>query len=149
MSLLQQEPDKLVSSRQLPAFPIDESLARFSALSLPERAAAILAAIAPAIQSAPARDASAQFMDQLLKRWLSDGLPASERRKLNPLERESDEALRLILQEAFAVLVLTRMILRVEELWAGQRPYYRLGPDGRLALERDDAAEVIARRLPE
>jgi hypothetical protein len=66
-----------------------------------------------------------------------------------PEQRETWFSLELVLQEAFGVLVLTRMVIRRETDYKGATNVtYVLGPDGRASQTREDVAEVVARRLP-
>jgi hypothetical protein len=115
-----------------------ESISR---LSLTERAAELLITIAPAIEQAD----DFRGMQALLSPWLPD----SGWMNWTPEQRETWFSLELVLQEAFGVLVLTRMLIRRESDYKGATNVtYALGPDGRASQTREDVAEVVARRLP-
>ena len=116
-----------------------ESISR---LSLTERAAELLITIAPAIEQAD----DFRGMQALLSPWLPD----SGWMNWTPEQRETWFSLELVLQEAFGVLVLTRMLIRRESDYKGATNVtYVLGPDGRASQSREDVAEVVARRLPD
>jgi hypothetical protein len=113
-----------------------------SRLSLPVRAAELLTTIAPAIEQTD----DYMGMRVLLAPWLPD----SDWMSWSPEQRATWFSLELILQEAFGVLVLTRMLIRRESQHKGATDVtYALGPDGRASLSRKDVAEVVARRLPD
>jgi hypothetical protein len=120
----------------------DGALRHFSALPVPQRAAELLAGIAPALGT------SQSGMDQLLGPWCpvsTTGLGADD-----PPRPDGWWALRRVLLEAFQALELARLILRQEDTtnhW-GTVTGYELAPDGKAALERGGVAEVVARRLP-
>jgi hypothetical protein len=58
-------------------------------------------------------------------------------------------SLALILREAFQVLILKRILIRQEQTYKGATWItYVDSPDGRAALDRRDAADAEARRLP-
>ncbi len=115
---------------------------RISEQPLSERAAELLNTIAPAIQQADEH----LGMRVLLGPWLPD----SGWMNWSPEQRATWFALELVLQEAFQVLVLTRMLIRRESEYRGATSVtYVLGPDGRAAQSRGDVAEIVARRLPD
>ena len=121
---------------------IAATLHRVSRLSLPERAAELLTAIAPAIEQTD----DYMRMQVLLAPWLPD----SDWMNWSPAQRATWFSLELILQEAFQVLMLTRMLIRRESQYKGATDItYALGPDARAALSRGDAAEIVTRRLPD
>jgi hypothetical protein len=115
---------------------------RISQLSLPERAAELLNTIAPAIEQAD---------DYLGERvLLAPWLPDSDWMNWSPEQRATWFSLELVLQEAFQVLALTRMLIRRESEYKGATNVtYALGPDGRAAQSRGDVAEIVTRRLPD
>jgi|SRR5690348_13518208 len=116
-----------------------ESISR---LSLPERAAELLIMIAPAMEQAD----DYRGMQNLLASWLPD----TDWMNWSAEQRETWYSLQLVLQEAFGVLVLTRMLIRRESPYQGATYVtYALGPDGRAAQTRGDVAEVVTRRLPD
>jgi hypothetical protein len=113
-----------------------------SRLSLPQRAAELLNTIAPAIEQAD----DYLGMGALLAPWLPD----SDWMNWSPGQRAAWFSLELVLQEAFQVLVLTRMLIRRESQYKGATDVtYALGPDGRAAQGRGDVAEIVTRRLPD
>jgi hypothetical protein len=120
--------------------PVESTLQHLTGLSLSERAAELLERVTESI------DQDAQAMDQLLAPWL----PESDWASLSPEQRKNWLALALILREAFQALVLTRMVIRQEQTYKGATwVTYVNSPDGRAALDRDDVAAVVARRLPD
>jgi hypothetical protein len=115
---------------------------RISRLSLPERAAELLNTIAPAIGQSD----DYLGMRALLVPWLPD----SDWTNWSPEQRATWFSLELVLQEAFQVLVLTRMLIRRESEYKGATDVtYAVGPDGRAAQIRGDVAEIVTRRLPD
>jgi hypothetical protein len=137
--------DATVPEATGPATVPDQVAATFdsiSRLSLPERAAELLVTIGPAIEQAD----DYLGMQALLTPWLPD----SDWLNWSPEQRETWYSLQLVLQEAFQVLVLTRMLIRRESQYKGATDVtYALGPDGRASQSRGDIAEVVARRLPD
>lgn len=98
--------------------------------------------IAPAIQQAD----DYLGMRVLIAPWLPD----ADWMNWSPEQRATWFSLELVLQEAFQVLVLTRMLIRRESEYRGATAVtYVLGPDGRAAQIRGDVAAVVARRLPD
>lgn len=120
----------------------DAALAHFSALTVPQRAAEVLAGISSMLGG------SGSGMDQLLGLWCpvsTSGLAADD-----PPRPDGWWALRHVLLEAFQALELSRLVMRQEDStnhW-GTVTGYELSPDGKAALERGDVADVVARRLP-
>ena len=120
----------------------DAILRYLTGLSLPQRAAEVLRGIAANLGT------SRSGMDELLNPWCPvsmTGLPAD-----TPPRPDGWWALRDVLLEAFQALELARLVVRQEEStnhW-GTVTAYRLGSDGKAALERGDVADVVARRLP-
>jgi hypothetical protein len=85
-------------------------------------------------------------MRTLLTPWLPD----ADWMSWSPEQRATWLSLELVLQEAFGVLVLTRMLIRRENQYKGATDVtYALGPDGRAAQGRGDVAQVVGRRLPD
>ncbi len=118
------------------------TLDRLSHLPPPERAAEVLNAIAPAIDKLD----DYLGMQELLKPWLPD----SGWMKWSPDQRHTWFSLELVLQEAFQVLVLTRMLIRRESPDRfGTTVTYALGPDARDAQSAGNVPAVVARRLPD
>jgi hypothetical protein len=118
---------------------IEATLAAVRALTLVERAAQLLSSIAPDIS---ASDQRAQ-MSSVLAQWLPDfGMDYTHE------QWDQWYDLQLLLQDAFQVLVLTRLLVRREsaDRW-GTVVAYTLSPDGHAALDAGNAADVIARRL--
>jgi hypothetical protein len=113
---------------------------RISAQPLSERAAELLNTIAPAIQQAD----DYLGMRALLAPWLPD----SDWMSWSPEQRATWFSLELVLQEAFQVLVLTRMLIRRESQYKGATDVtYALSPDARAAQSRGDVADVVVGRL--
>ena len=118
------------------------ALDRISGLSLSDRAAELLNTVAPAIEHADDY--------QGMRALLAPLLPDSEWMKWSPEQRATWFSLELLLQEAFQVLVLTRMLIRRETQYKGATDVnYALGPDARAAQSRGHVAGVVARRLPD
>ncbi len=116
---------------------------RLSELPLPQRAAELMSAIAPALEQAD----DYPGMRALLGALLPDD---ADWMKWSPQQRAVWLSLELSLQEAFQALVLTRLLIRRESQYKGATDVtYALGPDGREAHDRGDVAEVVARRLPD
>ena len=123
------------------------ALEYFAGLTVPQRAAELLETIATAIVRAPA--SWAPQMNHLLE--LQIPMPAKHWSDLSERQRADHARLELLLAEAFQALVLARMLIRRETMGpqGGTIVSYANSPDGRAALERGDAAEVVARRLPD
>ena len=76
--------------------------------------------------------------------------PCSRWTNWSPEQRATWFSLELVLQEAFQVLVLTRMLIRRESEYKGATDVtYAVGPDGRAAQIRGDVAEIVTRGLPD
>jgi hypothetical protein len=131
-----------VADPSVGADQVAAALDRISRLSLSERAAELLNTVAPAIE---------QVDDYLgMRALLAPLLPDADWMNWSPEQRATWFSLELLLQEAFQVLVLTRMLIRRETQYKGATDVtYALGPDGRAAQGRGDVAEVVARRLPD
>jgi hypothetical protein len=140
-----EDSDATVAGSAVPSAEADQVAAAFdriSRLSLPERAAELLNTIAPAIQQAD----DYLGMRALLTPWLPD----SEWMNWSPEQRATWFSLELVVQEAFQVLVLTRMLIRRESEYKGATNVtYALGPDGRAAQTSGDVVEIVTRRLPD
>ncbi len=120
------------------------ALQHFQPLTAPQRAAEVLAGIGT--------DSGGQ--SNLLEQWLPDvgGIIGS----VDPPDEWWDQrqALKDLLDETFWVLQLARLVIRHEETSttygdAGTHVTYRVSADGRAALDRGDAAAVVARRVPD
>lgn len=112
-------------------------------MPLPQRAAELMNAIAPALE---------QVDDYPGMRALIGSLLPDDADWMNwsPQQRADWLLLELALQEAFQALVLARMLIRRESQYKGATDVtYALGQDGRLAQSRGDVSEVVARRLPD
>jgi hypothetical protein len=127
---------------------VDEStLEHFSGLEVARRAAEVLSCIVPAIDEFKRDQHRYPRMNELLSRWLPE--PTS---KWSAEQWQRYEALQLLLFEAFQTLVLSRLVTREEAgtvSGTATSIRYANSPAGRAAADRGDAAEVIARRLPE
>ena len=129
---------------------IKASLDHFAGISLHQRSAEVLHGVAATIDQTddPSDIVSPHLgMDMLVASWLPD----SNWMNITPEQRGSWFSLQLILDEAFQVLVLARLLVRHEatDNRQGTNAAYFISPDGRAALGRGDVAEVIARRLPD
>jgi hypothetical protein len=139
--------DTIADQRSVPDLSTDADQVastheQLSGLQVPERAAEVLARIAPAIEQAD----DYMGMRALLARWLPD----ADWMKWSPEQRATWFSLELILQEAFQALEFARMLIRRESEYKGATAItYALSPDSRAALSRGDVAQVVARRLPE
>jgi hypothetical protein len=119
---------------------VGTTLAHFSAMSMPQRAAELLENVTASL------DEGALAMDQAL----APLLPETDWMAMSPQQRTDWTSLALILREAFQDLVLTRMLIRQEQTYRGATwVTYVNSPDGRAAVGRRDVAEVVARRLPD
>jgi hypothetical protein len=113
------------------------AIEHFSALTLADRAVELLGKLA---------EENDVTMEDVLGKWLPEfaethGWPSEQRKRYFSFE--------LLLSEAFQALVLSRMAIRMEHrpLHDATKVTYAASPDGRAALERGDAAAVIARRV--
>jgi hypothetical protein len=117
-----------------PAAPdLGASVQHFRELTVPQRAAEVLAGIEPP-------GVRGRRMADVLSRWVPD------------LEDPPDDwfELQRLLLEAFQALELSRLVMRYEPFsnkWETDNRYV-ISPDGLTALERGDVAEVVTRRLP-
>ena len=121
--------------------PLAAGIEHFSELTPPQRAAELLENIAPKIDDYLAGN-TRPTMPMLLEPWLGP-------RQQKNLQRW--DSLQRLLQEAFQILVLARLVIRGEGDFTGSgtKVWYANSPDGRTALDRRDVADVIARRLPD
>ncbi len=121
------------------ADPSAADLARFSAMQLPERAAAVLAGIRPALE------ADVNFQDKTQRKLLEVWVP-------EPPGRWPDSLMPLwqLLAEAFAALEQARLVVGADagRDSGGPVTFYWLSEDGHAALESGDVAAVVTRRLP-
>ena len=131
---------------------ISSALARLSALSVPERAAEVLAEIAPSLAAAwdevdwSGLDRPRTDMNTLLEPLV----PQVRYKDLSPEQRRDRAGLRWTLAEAFQALVLSRLLIRQDPSGSvNSDASYATSPDGLAALRRGDVAAVIARRLPD
>lgn len=132
---------------------VTSALEHFAGLSVPERAAEVLAVVAPAITAAwnavdwttieaPARTNMHDLLEPLV--------PEVRYKDLSPEQRWKLAGLRVTLAEAFQALVLSRMLIRQDPSGSvSSQARYSTSRDGLAALQREDVAEVVARRLPE
>jgi hypothetical protein len=121
------------------------TLAQFQPLAVADRATAILEALRSDL------DAGGAKMDWLLSRWLVE---PKDWTKVSDDFQTTWDTLKVILQEAFGLLVLARLLIRCEHshsaMYSGATIVtYVISPDGRDALSRGDVAGVITRRLPD
>ncbi|HKP90025.1 MAG TPA: hypothetical protein VJT75_08630 [Thermoleophilaceae bacterium] len=138
----------------MPATVWADALARYRAMPVPERAAEMLAKIAPALaesfeeatwkQGLGPRDTEGDSLVALL-------IPLARRPdKLSPEQWRARYELRVTLSEALNALVIARLLINWDAGSSGGSVIqYAVSPDGRAALQRGDVAEVVARRLPD
>jgi len=135
-----------------PGDPISSALERFAALSLPERAAEVLAVVGPGITAAwDAVDWSSWGLPKAtdMHQLLEPLVPQVRFKDLSPEQRMKLASLRVTLAEAFQALVLARMLIRQDPSGGlYSEAAYANSPDGVAALERGDVAAIVARRLP-
>ncbi len=128
------------SGTQAEADYVGRALGYFSGLSVPQRAAGILAKVTSSLEE------DSLAMDQILAGWL----PGSDWMAMPVEERRDWLALAQLLREAFQALVLARMLIRQEQTYKGATwVTYVNSPDGRAALAGGDVAGVVARGLPD
>ena len=119
------------------------TLAHYEGLPFAQRAAELLAQIGPALDGG-AGAAAQTLIDPLL--------PAIHDADLKISDEEWNAAVRLevVLHDSLQTLVLGRLLMRREFPYKGATDIsYRISPDGSAALTAGNAAEVLARRLPD
>ena len=119
------------------------TLEHYEGLPFAQRAAELLAQIAPTLEGGAG--ASAQSLIDPL-------LPAIHDADLKISEEEWSAAVRLevVLHDALQTLVLGRLLMRREFPYKGATDItYRTSPDGSAAVAAGDTADVLARRLPD
>jgi hypothetical protein len=138
----------------MPATVWTDALARYRAMPVPERAAEVMATIAPALaerfheatwkQGIGPRDTEGTWLVALL-------IPSARRPdKLSPEQWRAMYELRVTLAEAMNALVSARLLINWDVGSSGGSVIkYAVSPDGLAAVERGDVAEVVARRLPD
>jgi hypothetical protein len=131
-----------------------EALERFSAMSVPERAAEVLRTVAPAIsetwENASFKQGGGVLLDTRASRLISLLVPHTGIRpdRVTPDQHRTIDELRVTLAEALHALVLARLLIPHEAASGDTYILYANSPDGLGALDRGDVAEVVARRLP-
>jgi hypothetical protein len=137
-----------------PATVWSDALERYRAMPVPQRAADVLARVAPALAESFDRATWKQGIgprgtegDALLGLLI----PSARRPdKLSPDQWRAMHELRVTLAEGLNALVTARLLINWDAGSAGGSVIkYAVSPDGRAALERGDVAEVVARRLPD
>jgi hypothetical protein len=136
------------SSQQLPdgLADVENGLQHFSGLSLAQRAAEVPETIAPELDD---QIVNPLRLPQLLSHWLPDRDKTMMTDKWSWEQRRRRFELEVLLSEAVQVLVLARMLVRLER-WAndkGTTVSYANSPDGRAALDQNDVADAIGRRV--
>jgi hypothetical protein len=138
----------------VPATVWADALDRYRAMPVPERAAEVMAAFAPALaerfeaatwkQGMVPRDTTGALLLELL-------IPSARRPdKLSPEQWRAMYELRVTLAEAVNALVAARLLIDWDAGGSGGSLIkYAVSPDGRAAVDRGDVAEVVARRLPD
>ena len=126
-----------------------EALERYRSMSVPERAAEVLATVAPALaeywdsaELDPRQRLHATNHQALLEHML----PAT---RVGRVPYRTTAELGVTLAEAFNALVLARLLIPYDYFVGGSQVLYSISADGLAALERGDVAEVVARRLPD
>jgi hypothetical protein len=118
-------------------------------MSVPERAAEILARIAPALAEywdSAELDPVERLHKTNQSALLRHLLPETTRGSV-PYRTQAEVG--VVLAEAFNALVLARLLVP-DDRFAGQSQLvYSISADGLAALERGDVADVVARRLPD
>ena len=129
-----------------------DALERYRAMPVAERAASLLATVAPAIAEsfdkanwragiAPLHTEGDSLLELLI--------PQTRRPdKLSPEQWRAMYELRITLAEALNALLIARLLINFDYGSGGSVIKYAVSPDGLAALERGDVAEVVARRLP-
>jgi hypothetical protein len=140
--------------QEMPATVWDDARDRYRAMPLPERAADVMATIAPALaesfhaatwkQGIGPRDTEGDSLVALL-------IPSARRPdKLSPEQWRARHELHVTLAEALNALVIARLLINWDAGSSGGSVIkYAVSPDGLAAVERGDVAEVVARRLPD
>jgi hypothetical protein len=121
-----------------------QALASLTALPFAERAAHVFAQVAPAIDAA--EDACT------VKNAILPLLPDDFRARPDMPWAIWTQAVELeyVLHDLFQALYLARLVMRHESEYRGATEVvYRLSADGKAALAAGNAAEIIARRLPD
>jgi hypothetical protein len=140
--------------QEMPATVWDDARDRYRAMPLPERAADVMATIAPALaesfdkatwkQGIGPRGTEGDSLVALL-------IPSARRPdKLSPEQWRAKHELHVTLAEALNALVIARLLIHWDAGSSGGSVIkYAVSPDGLAAVERGDVAEVVARRLPD
>jgi len=119
------------------------TLAHYQGLPFTERAAEVLGLVGPALAGGEKGSAGSLLAPFLAP--IHDG-------DFNPPQDEWTAAVALedVLHDAFQMLVLGRLVRRSELQFKGATDIsYSLSADGAAALAAGNAAEVLARRLPD
>jgi hypothetical protein len=130
-----------------------DALERYRAMPVAERAASVLATVAPAIAEsfdkanwkagiAPLHTEGDSLLELLVPQTARPD-------KLSPEHWRAMYELRITLAEAFNALVIARLLINFDYGSGSVVIKYAVSPDGLAALERGDVAEVVARRLPD
>jgi hypothetical protein len=130
-----------------------DALGRYRTMPVAERAASVLATIAPAIAEkfdnanwkagvGPSHTDGDSLLDLLIPQTTRPD-------KLSPEQWRAMYELRITLAEALNALVIARLVINFDYGSGVVGIRYAVSPDGLAALERGDVAEVVARRLPD
>jgi hypothetical protein len=117
-------------------------------MSVPERAAEVLATIAPALAEfwdSAALDPRKRLHTTNHKALLEHMLPKTG---AGTVQYRTQVELGVVLAEAFNALVLARLLIPYDYFVGSSQVLYSISADGLAALERGDVAEVVTRRLP-
>ena len=131
-----------------------DALERYRAMPVPERAAAVMATIAPALAQSFDKATWKQGIgpaDTEGRSLLALLIPSARRPdKLSPEQWRAMHELEVTLAEALNALVIARLLINWDAYISGGSVIkYAVSPDGLAALGRGDVAEVVARRLPD
>jgi hypothetical protein len=131
-----------------------DALERYRAMPVPERAAEVMATIAPALAESFDKATWKQGMgpgDTDGRSLLALLIPSARRPdKLSPEQWRAMYELKVTLAEALNALVIARLLINWDVYVSGGSDIkYAVSLDGLAALERSDVAEVVARRLPD
>jgi len=130
-----------------------DALERYRAMPVDERAASVLATVAPAIAESfdkanwkagigPLHTEGGSLLELLVPQTARPD-------KLSPEQWRAMYELRITLAEALNALVIARLLINFDYGSGSVVIKYAVSPDGVAALERGDVAEVVARRLPD
>ena len=138
----------------VPATVWSDALDRYRTMPVPERAAEVMATIAPALPASFDKATWKQGIgpaDTEGRSLLALLIPSARRPdKLSPEQWRAMYELKVTLAEALNALAIARLLINWDGYVSGGSDInYAVSPEGLAALERGDVAEVVARRLPD